>query len=75
MPDGRRNNGKEEQTRLSEREKDVARLVCSGLRNKQIARELGISDATVKLHLHHIYQKLGVGGRRQLRALLENACL
>jgi ATP/maltotriose-dependent transcriptional regulator MalT len=60
---------------LSEREKEVARLACSGLRNKEIARELGISDTTVKLHLHHIYEKLGIATRRQLGAILTASAL
>ena len=66
MRNTKRTNGKIERAHLSEREKEVARLARSGLRNKEIARELEISDTTVKLHLHHIYEKLGIATRRQL---------
>ena len=37
-----------------------------GLRNKAIAERLSISEGTVKIHLHNIYEKLGVDGRLEL---------
>jgi DNA-binding NarL/FixJ family response regulator len=49
--------------RLSERERDVLRLVASGLANKQIARSLGITESTVKAHLGNIFRHLGVADR------------
>jgi DNA-binding NarL/FixJ family response regulator len=50
---------------LSERERDVLRLLVQGLANKRIARELGISEKTVKAHLTHIFQRIGVTDRTQ----------
>jgi two-component system, NarL family, nitrate/nitrite response regulator NarL len=52
--------------KLTHREADVASLVSHGLHNKQIARELHLSEGTVKMHLHHIYEKLQVRGRTAL---------
>jgi two-component system, NarL family, nitrate/nitrite response regulator NarL len=52
--------------RLTSREAEIAHLVSRGLRNKGIARELHLSEGTVKMHLHHIYGKLRLGGRTQL---------
>jgi DNA-binding NarL/FixJ family response regulator len=43
---------------LSAREREVALLVAQGLANKEIARELGLSYGTVKLHVHSIFLKL-----------------
>jgi DNA-binding NarL/FixJ family response regulator len=43
---------------LSPREREVALLVARGLANKEVARELGLSVGTVKLHVHHIFLKL-----------------
>ena len=57
-------NGMIVNERLTERESEVARLVLQGLGNKTIARELGVQVGTVKIHLHHIYRKLGVPNRR-----------
>ncbi len=51
---------------LTSRESDVANLVLRGWHNKQIARELHLSEGTVKMHLHHIYEKLHIDGRTQL---------
>src|SRR5919197_4604872 len=48
---------------LTERELDVLALVAQGLTNRQISRRLFISPATVRTHLEHIYDKLGVGSR------------
>jgi DNA-binding NarL/FixJ family response regulator len=48
---------------LSDRELEVLVLVARGLSNRQVARELHISEATVKRHLANIYEKIGVGSR------------
>jgi len=48
---------------LTRREHQVALLVGRGLSNKEVARGLGISDGTVKLHVHNIFQKLGARNR------------
>jgi DNA-binding NarL/FixJ family response regulator len=50
---------------LSDREREVLVLVASGLANKQIARRLGISEKTVKGHLTHVFQAIGVTDRTQ----------
>ena len=50
---------------LSERELEVLRCVAKGLPNKLIARNLGISEKTVKAHLTRIYQQIGVTDRTQ----------
>jgi DNA-binding NarL/FixJ family response regulator len=51
---------------LTSREAEIAHLISRGLRNKEIARELHLSEGTVKMYLHHIYEKLRLGGRTQL---------
>ncbi|WP_329293948.1 response regulator transcription factor [Streptomyces pseudovenezuelae] len=48
---------------LSAREREVLALVAQGMSNREIARELFISEATVKTHLTHLYAKLGVNDR------------
>jgi two-component system, NarL family, nitrate/nitrite response regulator NarL len=48
---------------LTTREHQVMELVEQGLRNKDIAQELGIRPGTVKIHLKHIFEKTGVRGR------------
>jgi DNA-binding NarL/FixJ family response regulator len=50
---------------LSERELDVLRCVAEGLPNKLIARRLGISEKTVKTHLTHVFEQIGVTDRTQ----------
>ena len=45
---------------LTERERDVLELVAQGLTNAEVARRLFISSTTVRTHLEHIYEKLGV---------------
>jgi len=61
-------------SRLTSREAEIAHLVSRGLRNKEIARELHLSEGTVKLNLHHIYEKLRLGGRTQLALSTVGAC-
>lgn len=51
---------------LTEREWEVVRWVGQGMTNKEIARQMTISDTTVKTHLQHIFSKLKVGRRLQL---------
>ncbi|MDT4917681.1 MAG: hypothetical protein QOH89_2381 [Pseudonocardiales bacterium] len=53
----------EDETALSGREMEVLRLVAKGLANKQIARSLGISDHTVKVHLGNVFRRIGVSDR------------
>jgi DNA-binding NarL/FixJ family response regulator len=48
---------------LTQRERDVLRLLGSGLPNKRIAHELGISEQTVKTHLTSIFSRIGVNDR------------
>lgn len=48
---------------LTERENDVLSAVARGLTNREIAKEMFISEATVKTHLVHVYEKLGVTSR------------
>jgi DNA-binding NarL/FixJ family response regulator len=51
---------------LSTREREVVDLVISGLRNREIADRMGITEKTVKTHLTHVYQRLGVSTRREM---------
>ena len=48
---------------LTSRERQVLELVEQGMRNKEIAIELGIRPGTVKIHMKHIFEKTGVHGR------------
>jgi len=54
---------------LSHREREVLRLVAGGRSNKQIARELGITERTIKFHVTSILNKLGADNRAQAVAL------
>ena len=50
---------------LTDRERQVLRLVARGLANKQIARYLGIAERTVKAHLTSAFQRIGAADRTQ----------
>jgi FixJ family two-component response regulator len=51
---------------LTARERDVLALVVAGLLNKQVAGELGTSEASVKVHRQHVMEKLGAGSLAEL---------
>jgi len=57
-------------TVLTDREREIVRLVSGGLSNKEIGRKLNITDGTIKQHLHHIYQKLEITNRTILAAFV-----
>jgi len=53
---------------LTDRERQIMRLVSEGLSNKEIGRRLNLTDGTIKVHLHHIFEKLEVTNRTALAA-------
>ena len=53
---------------LTNRQSQVVELLKAGLSNKEIACRLSIAEGTVKLHLHAIYQRLGISTRGKLIA-------
>jgi DNA-binding CsgD family transcriptional regulator len=57
---------------LSHREQQVVALVCLGSRNYEIAQRLGIAPETVKTHLQHVYDKLHLRSRKELRLALKD---
>ena len=57
---------RKEASRLTPREKEVVRLICRGMKNKQIAENLHITAGTVKVHLMHIFEKTGLKDRLAL---------
>ena len=63
-PDSRPNEGR--LPSLSRREREIVNLVTHGLRNKELAERLSISEQTVKNHMHNIFDKLGVSDRLEL---------
>ena len=64
---GRADRGKNVRL-LTERERQIIRLVSEGLSNKEIAHKLNISKGTIKVHLHHIFEKLAIKHRTALAA-------
>jgi DNA-binding NarL/FixJ family response regulator len=54
---------------LTQRERQIARLVAEGMSNKEIARQLNVSDGTVKVHLYNIFQKLEITNRTVLATI------
>ena len=60
-------------SRLAPRERQIAELVATGLRNREIAERLAMSEGTVKVYLHGIYQKVGVENRTGLALMARDA--
>ena len=56
---------------LAPRERQLIRFVRQGLRNREIARELGVTEGTVKVYLHAVFEKLGVSTRTELAVRAE----
>jgi DNA-binding NarL/FixJ family response regulator len=56
--------------RLTRREQELARLVCDGRSNQEIADESSLSVETVKKHLHSMFRKLEVSSRGRLMAMM-----
>jgi DNA-binding NarL/FixJ family response regulator len=56
--------------RLTSRERQIALLAADGLSSKEVARQLKLSDGTVKLHLHNVFRKLGVSKRIELAGVV-----
>ena len=57
---------------LTSRELRTLRLICKGLSNKVIARELGIQEVTVKLHVKNILKKLDADNRTQAALIAQS---
>ena len=57
---------------LTQREREILRLVALRLDNQEIATRLAISVGTVKIHLHHVYEKLQLRGRHDLQVYLRD---
>lgn len=55
---------------LSERDRRIAQGVAAGLRNREIAENLAISEGAVKVYLHRIFDRLNVGNRTELALLV-----
>jgi DNA-binding CsgD family transcriptional regulator len=60
---------------LTAREYDVVKLLAQNVRTRDVAERLGISGGTVKVHLHNIYEKLGLNTRVDLAFLLRDSGL
>jgi two-component system nitrate/nitrite response regulator NarL len=56
--------------RLTVRERQIALLAADGLSSKEVARQLELSEGTVKLHLHNVFRKLGVSKRIELASVV-----
>lgn len=58
---------------LSDRDRRIAEGAAAGMRNRQIADELGISEGAVKTYLHRVFDRLGVSNRTELALLVTRA--
>src|SRR5271170_7877888 len=67
-----RSTGSVKYSGLSKREREVMHLAARGLANKTIAHELRVAEGTIKIHLHRVYQKLGIRSRFALAVLAKS---
>lgn len=58
--------GRDTRPALAPRERQLVTFVRGGLRNREIAERLGVTEGTVKAYLHAVFEKLGVGSRTEL---------
>ncbi len=58
--------GEREAPALSPRERELVSLVRKGMRNREIADQLGVTEGTIKVYLHSIFEKVGVSSRTEL---------
>ncbi len=54
---------------LTTRERQIVLVLSDGATNREIGRRLRLAEGTVKIHLHHIYRKLGIPNRTALAVL------
>jgi two-component system nitrate/nitrite response regulator NarP len=64
-----------ESSTLTRRQFEVARAAASGLSNKELATQLGVSEGTIKNHLHAVYERLQLDGRLALLLYLKEKAL
>jgi two-component system nitrate/nitrite response regulator NarL len=60
---------------LTIRERQIVLVLSEGVTNKEIGRRLRLAEGTVKVHLHHIYRKLGIANRTALAILAHTKIL
>ncbi len=60
---------------LTTRERQIVLVLSEGVTNKEIGRRLKLAEGTVKVHLHHIYRKLGIANRTALAVLAHTKIL
>jgi DNA-binding NarL/FixJ family response regulator len=65
-----RDHADRERGTLTPREQQVLAQAAQGRSNKEVAKRLGISEGTVKIHLHNVYRKTGVRNRTELTSLV-----
>jgi len=61
--------------KLTNRERDVLKAVARGLSNKEVGRELGLAEVTIKLHLSGIFRKIGARSRAEAAVIATKANL
>lgn len=70
-----RGRGADPLERLTPRERSIAALVARGLRNREIAAEIGVTEGSVKVYLHRMYEKLDIETRVELAMLVQGTDL